>query len=386
MGYLLNSRLGSRSRFQSLIEQSRFSHRVLSTSWPGESDQANRRENGSNWQIDALSGDLLLSARGAFYLTWFILRAQIGLTVKQCGAQAIHAHNPTLLSLAAADIARWLHLPFVFETHGLSGTATQVDQQAAKKIRPNERILVQQADKVIVQTRTMKKSLEDLYGTASEKIVILPNFVDTTRFDPTRWKTEGCQLRQKWGLAEDERVFLYSGFINWYNGIPELLSAFAAAHFERPTRLVICGDGNQVDLVRKAEQASPNPIRYVGILDKDEMPAVYAASDCLVLARPDVAETREATPMKLLEAMSMEKLVLCSRVAGMTEVADDQTAVLFNSGDVIELRQCLKSISQDLPRYTHLGTNARAKVNQKFTADAAGRILDFAYKELGCKL
>ncbi len=383
---ILNNNLGSRTRFQSLVEQSRFSHRVLSTSWTGSSNQTYRREYGPNWEIDALWGQSLLATRGAFYLTWPSLRAQIWLAANQCKAQIIQGHNPTLISLAAADLAGWLHLPFVFETHGLTGTETQAGENGTHKGRQIERRLVQQASRVIVQTRAMKNSLVDLYGRSQEKVVVLPNFVDAERCTPQRWQQEGRLLRQKWGAAPDEKVFLYPGFVNWYNGIPELLAAFAAARFERPARLVVCGDGDLVDKVREAEKTSPNPVRYIGTVDHGQMPAVYAASDCLVLARPDVSETREATPMKLLEAMVMEKVVLCSRVAGMTELANDHTAVLVRPGNVADLRQSLEFISHDFASYTHLGINARVEVIHKFTAAAVGQKLDRMYLELGCQL
>ena len=63
------------------------------------------------------------------------------------------------------------------------------------------------------------------HGFPRQKITVIPNGIDTERFYPD--KLAGEQLRQKWGVAENERLIGAVGRIDPMKGIPVFLEAAA---------------------------------------------------------------------------------------------------------------------------------------------------------------
>ena len=54
--------------------------------------------------------------------------------------------------------------------------------------------------------------------------------------------------------------------------------------------------------------------------------------------------TNSVTPLKTLEAMAYKKLVIASDVGGMKELIQDNTGILFKSGDLSELEKALLKV------------------------------------------
>jgi glycosyltransferase involved in cell wall biosynthesis len=330
-----------------------------------------------------LIGQDWLERHGAFFTTWLPLRAQLSCAAHIWQAGVVHVHNADLISLAAADVAEWLGLPLVFEIHGLVGSS-QPPSGSFRRSRSLtiEPALFQHADCVIVQTEAMARSVEELYGALDSRIVIMPNYVDYDRYDPARYTHLRVALRSQWGINDGEVVFLYAGYLNWYNGITQLLEAIEHLPPRLPARFIICGEGELEDKVRQFTLCHPDRVDYLGQVSSDDMPGIYAASDCSVLPRPDVAETREATPMKLLEAMSMQNVVICTRVEGMTRIADEQTAIFVTPDDRSELVSALERVTNKLANLLSLTQHARQRVIRQMGVDASTRKLDDIYASL----
>jgi glycosyltransferase involved in cell wall biosynthesis len=125
-------------------------------------------------------------------------------------------------------------------------------------------------------------------------------------------------------------------------------------------------------LAREAEAAGvASRVRFLG--RRDDVPAVIAAADVVALPSLD-----EGLPLVLLEAMAQGKPVVASAVGGTPElVVDGETGVLVPPGDVDALVDALASVLGDPERARRLGEAGRARVREKFSADAAAeKILD----------
>ena len=83
--------------------------------------------------------------------------------------------------------------------------------------------------------------------------------------------------------------------------------------------------------------------------------------DVLVYPRLRKRITEMVTPLKPLEAMSMEKLVVASDVGGLKElITDGATGLLFRAEDEQDLARVLARCVDDAALRTGLGTAARA--------------------------
>jgi len=382
--------LGKRTRFQEIIKNSRFYHLVLTTpSWDANERSMIGEESGPNWKIKEMIGSKLLGKRAGFWLSWPLLRAQIFFEAIRNKVSLVHVHNPEGTSIAGGWAARLLGLPLIYEAHGIWATNKSlkncthdgIPRRLITRILRHEKWLVENATKVIVQTEIMAKKLSQIYNINKEDILVLRNLVDTNRFNPELYQDERKQIRRQWCICDDEVVFLYAGYLNWYNGINELLSVFEEMKDTKSIRLIIFGDGELREKVINSA-ARNKRINYFGSVSQREMPGIYAASDCVIMARPDCSEAQDATPMKLLEAMAMSRLVICSRVKGLLRICNEQTGLIIEPGDANELHKAIKYIAKNYSQLEPKRLQARKQILNLIKKENPSKLLDLLYKKI----
>jgi len=388
--YIAQSVQGRRTRFQEIIEHSRFSHLVLSS--PGVDSDHHQRiktERGPNWTIKQTLGNFLLEQRGGYWLTYPIFRLQILYEVLKNNIAVIHVHDSDPKSMAGRWAAQYLKIPLIYEVHTLTSSKT-IFSNSKKVIVPNrlinrsfnhEKLLVNSAKYTIVQTPVMAKQLLQQYNLPKTQIAVLLNKVDTDRLKVEKYEERRQQLRRQWGVAKNEIVFLYAGYINWYNGLQGLLSAFKAMKYKGQARLIIFGDGPLRDEVIDTASHTEN-IFYFGTVPSSNMPGIYAASDCMVMSRPDCAETKEATPMKLLEAMAMSRIVICSRVDGLMRICDAQVGLIVEPEDIDGLRKMMEYVVVNFDQLEPLRLGARKRIVELMHNEDSSQVLDELYENI----
>jgi glycosyltransferase involved in cell wall biosynthesis len=122
------------------------------------------------------------------------------------------------------------------------------------------------------------------------------------------------------------------------------------------------------ELVREANELGvADRVRFLG--RRDDVPSLLAASDALVL--PSWAE---GLPLVVLEAMAAGRPVVASAVGGTPEaVVEGETGLLVPPQDVPALVRALDALLADSDRAAALGEAGRARVRERFDADAAAQ-------------
>jgi glycosyltransferase involved in cell wall biosynthesis len=147
----------------------------------------------------------------------------------------------------------------------------------------------------------------------------------------------------------------------------ESLSALSGAA-RRHLRFAIMGRGPLEPMVANAASAAPELLDYVGVVPPDEMPGYYAACDVFVIPRPSTLPAETVLPMKLLEALAMEKPALVSDVAAMTEVVrDGQNGLTFRKGDRGAFVRQLEGLRERAAALMQLGAQAREDMARQYT-------------------
>jgi glycogen(starch) synthase len=310
-------------------------------------------------------------------------------------AQILHGHNPLACALAALAVKRRRALPMVYEVHGIMhdlprhqrpfGPLTPLNRMTwrlARRLTAHwERQVLRAADRIITQTAAARDRLLALYPLDDKPIHVVPNGVEPERFDPQGLADARQALRARHGW-QDRIVCLYAGYLNAVNGIDFLLDATTrlSASARRRLKFVALGRGPLQARVEQHARTRGDLIEYAGLVDYEQMPAYYAACDVFVIPRPPVAPAEAFVPMKLLEAMAMEKLLLVSDVGAMVEVIQDgRNGWLFPAGNAAALQRRLTALACDGVDRA-LGRNARADVLQQYTWDGARRALQAVYE------
>ena len=157
-------------------------------------------------------------------------------------------------------------------------------------------------------------------------------------------------------------------------GLIDLLRAFGKFAEENPesTLLIIGGilhqENNEVldkFLMIAKELNIEDKIHITGLVDNVE--------DYLSLADLYIHSSyREGVPRSVLEAMSLEKVVVASNIRGAREIlANNKCGYLYPKGDVNELEKQMSNINKLTPdELNHIGSAARERVVSLYTEEA----------------
>ena len=305
----------------------------------------------------------------------------------------LYGHNP----LTCAIASRHLHernpdIPFLYEAHGIMRDFSNVgpghplsafrDHLTRRMLGRFERRVFDRIDTAVAQTQAAKRRIVELYGIKDDRVAVIHNGVDLDHFSPHRWRTDGAALRWQHNWNNQTIVF-YAGYLDEVNGTAALIDAAVNLPADAACRLkvVFAGKGPREPDVHKAASAHPDRIEFLGSIPHCDMPKYYAATDVFVIPRPPYRPAETLLPMKLLEAMAMEKRVLVSSVAGMTDVVrDGVNGLVFPKDRPGDLKDRLIECARHDPSDTSLGQHARETVMSRFSWSESRKQLASLYQ------
>lgn len=275
--------------------------------------------------------------------------------------KVIHAASNFQNAFPALAVANKLGIPSVYEVRGLwhytqsSKTPGFENSERYQLHTKYELLCCQMADQVVTICDSLKNHIIEL-GIPKSKISVVPNGVDTVHFSPI---PTSQQLIDKYNL-EGHLVLGFVGSITVYEGLNYLLEATAELiyHLDRPVKLFIIGDGPALnDLKELATRLNlVDHVIFTGMVSHSEVTEFYSIIDVFPFPRINHKVCQLVTPIKPLEALAMEKIVLISDVAALKEqIIPGQTGLVFQPENVASLVDCIHSINQ----YEYLGVNAR---------------------------
>ncbi len=294
-----------------------------------------------------------------------ILERAVEAVASEHAVDVIHAHSPILCGMPAARVAHRLHIPFVYEVRALWEDAA-VDQARMREgdlryrlIRKLESDLLRRSDNVVVICQGLKNEIESR-GVEARRIHVIPNGVDTGAFVPV---PRDAALAQQLGVDRGVVIGFIGKFFK-FEGLDVLLRAMARVTTHCPEcRLVIVGHGNESAALQalSRELKLEDRVVFAGKVPHADIVKYYSIMDVLVYPRIRLRITEMVTPIKTLEALSMEKAVVASDVGGLKELVDDnRTGLLFKAEDADDLAAKLLRLAGDASLRRRLGAAGRA--------------------------
>ena len=157
---------------------------------------------------------------------------------------------------------------------------------------------------------------------------------------------------------QDEGYALYFGRLSKEKGIETLLKAHDALNGSLALKLV--GTGPMEDEMRSKYPDAD----FLGYKEGEQLDEIIAKSAFVVVP----SEWYENCSMVVLEAMSMGKPIIGSRIGGIPEqVEDGKTGLLFEMGNVDELTEKMKILSQKQKMRAEFGKAAREKLEAEYS-------------------
>ena len=255
----------------------------------------------------------------------------------------LHAHSPPLVGLAAVRAGARHSLPVVYEIRAFWEDAA-VDKGACREgdwryraTRALETHVVRRADAVTCICAGLRNDLLTR-GVPAQKLTVIPNAIDPSQF-PTARSVDSA-LAAQLGLRQGCTIGFVGSFYA-YEGLRLLVAAMPAILASMPSlKLLLVGGGNDEADIRKDVDAlgMQNNVIFTGRVPHHDVNRYYDLIDVLVYPRLPMRLTELVTPLKPLEAMIQDRIVIASNVGGHREmISDENTGLLFTAGDLSSL-------------------------------------------------
>jgi PEP-CTERM/exosortase A-associated glycosyltransferase len=259
--------------------------------------------------------------------------------------QILHAHSPVLNAIPALRAGRRHALPVVYEIRALW-------EDAALSHGSQEEGGLRYAATRFVETRALHRAdavttiCEGLRqdaiarGVSGDKITVIPNAVDRSVLSGPGIPDHA--LATQLGLC-GRIVLAFFGSFYFYEGLHLLLRALPEMRRKKPAiALLLAGggpeEGNLRALARELDLG--DSVVFAGRVRHEEIRRYYDLADVSVFPRVSVRLTELVTPLKPLEAMAQERIVVASSVGGHRElIRDRETGYLFQPGEPQHLAQ-----------------------------------------------
>lgn len=222
-------------------------------------------------------------------------------------------------------------------------------------VRWLERRAYRDCDVLVCVSESLKEIVVAESGVRPEKIVVLPNAVDTTFYDPE------CYDARR--LFEGFTVG-FLGDVDHWQGLNLLVDAVSELREEgKDVSLAIIGDGAARAGIeeRAREKGVREHVGFVGRVPQREVPRYTAGFDVGFSGQLGW-QGREMyrSPLKLYEYMAMGKPVIASAFEDTRRVIrEGETGFLFRGGDAADLGRVLRRAYEARSSLPEMGLKAR---------------------------
>ena len=215
-----------------------------------------------------------------------------------------------------------------------------------------------QCDVLVCVSEALKEIVVCEAKIPPEKVVLVPNGVDTEFFNP--------ELYQPKRLFAEFTIGFVGTLTNW-QGLDLLLYALKDLQAEGITLCsIVVGDGLMLEEWRALAQnlGVSTKVAFVGRVPRYQVPEYIAGFDVGYSGQIELQMgTMYHSPLKLYEYMAMGKPVIASAFEdAQRALRQNETGFLFPAGNLAELKQTLLSAYEARERLHEMGGKARAEV------------------------
>ena len=289
----------------------------------------------------------------------------------------IHIHD-WLTAPAGISSRHYLNKPLVSTVHSTESGRTQgLHSRDSHLIDGLEWWMTYEAKKVIICSSSMEGELEHHFRVPSDKIVVIPNAIDISRY--TR-RIDQESVKRRYGIGPYDKMVLFVGRLVPQKGVEYLIKAaprIIQQHNE--ARILITGDGWSKNYLENLARSTGHAdrIRFLGFVSDSQLVELTMSADALVI--PSVYEP---FGIVALEGMAAGVPVVAANVGGLSEIVErDRTGVSVYTKNPESIAWGVNKVLSD-PGYSKwLIQNAKKKVEEVYSWQAVAKRTVEVYEE-----
>ncbi|MFC1872236.1 glycosyltransferase [Chloroflexota bacterium] len=289
----------------------------------------------------------------------------------------VHLHEyRTFQNIIAHHYAKQQGVPYVLEAHG--SLPRIMSKEKLKQVYDNlwGYKLLEDASKVIACTKIEAEQYKNM-GVIDDKIEVIPYGINLLEYNNLPKRGE---FKEKYGLADKERIILYLGRIHQIKGLDLLAKAFAKLpQYPDKIRLVIVGpdDGYLSSLERLiVDLRIDDKVLLTGPLYGREKLRAYVDADVYVL--PSYYEIFSITT---LEAGACGTPVIVTDRCGIADMIDRQAGLVIPCEEE-KLQQALDDMLSNDKMRQEFSRKGKALVYKKFNGKQVAAQMGAVYEDI----
>jgi len=274
-----------------------------------------------------------------------------------------HAHD-WLVANAGIGLKHVFRKPLLVTMHSTEmGRREGTHTTTEKMIHETEAWLTYEAWKVICCSDYMISHVKWAFGLPNDKLVMVPNGVNTDLYDANNGNADSKAFRAKFALPE-EKIVLFVGRLVYEKGIHILINAVPKILSKVNAKFIIVGSGYMkeqlLNIVRS--MGLEHKVLFEGFMDEETLVRLQKTADVSV-----VPSLFEPFGIVALEAMAARSPVVVSDTGGLSEIVDhDVSGVKVYPNNPESLAWGITKILLDSNYASHLRDNAYRKVQEKY--------------------
>lgn len=308
--------------------------------------------------------------RMGFYLSYMAMATAAAPLVG--GSDVVLATTPPLFSgLAGLAISRLHRAPLVLDVRDLwPAAAVSLDQISSgwplRAAEGMERLLYRQAAAVVAVTRPFCDHVDRIRD-RSPRTALIPNGTLELFFDGS--------ARTRLGVGDDRFLVTFAGTLGIAQALPAVLEA-AERLRDEPVTFAFVGEGPVKDtLVRRARFRGLDNVVFHPQVPLDEVPAVLAGSDALLVPLSGHPTFADFVPSKMVDYMAAGRPVILSAVGESARILERAGGgVAIPPEDPEALAEAVRWLREAPDAAAAMGEHGRAFARMRLRSAQAERL------------
>jgi glycosyltransferase involved in cell wall biosynthesis len=234
----------------------------------------------------------------------------------------------------------------------------------ANMLRRLEGWIYTEADYVCAVTQSILATLGGQKHVPGEKLLFLPNGVDTTLLTP---EAPDPGLSKRMGL-DGKKLVVYAGTHSLAHGLDVLLDAAEQLRHDPEFHFVFVGSGSaKRELVDRVKSSRLSNVSFFDPIPPTEVAKLYSIALCGIVSLRDIPILQSARPAKTLAIMACGKPVILVSRSQTSVVADADAGILADSTDPKSVASAIRRLGSNPELSAQLGHNGRQYVEKHCT-------------------
>lgn len=278
---------------------------------------------------------------------------------------------PLTVGLAAMRIKARYKIPYIFEVGDLWPEApiqmgfvkNYFFQQALYAL---EKKIYKSAHSIVALSPSIQSAIEK--KVPGKKIHLIPNMADCDFYHP---ENKQLELVEKYNVQE-KFVVSYIGAIGVANGLDYFLAcARASRRANLPIHFLLCGDGAEVDRLKKsADQHELHNLTFLPFTNREGVREVMNVTDASFICYKPVPVLETGSPNKYFDALASGKMIVINFGGWIKqEIEENNCGVYVNPLEPADFARKVSSILGDKEWQKQMGKSARVLAERNYSRE-----------------